>query len=215
MAKQSSQYWHNLSRLIGFSLLKPEVEDVLFLDVDEIVEGVRFAKWLEKFPLVDFSVLRLACHWYFRSSTFRANELEDTPLLARRSALDYDALMHSAERSGTFHSVEGKKFRFVSKEAPLVHHYSWVRSKEEMLRKVSCWGHSKERDWKRFVEEEFSHPFSGRDFVHGYTFSEVEPFFKPSSYSCADQPPKNVSFLNKRDLLELDLAMKFGLEFHR
>ena len=55
---------------------------------------------------------------------------------------------------------------------PLVHHYSWVRTKAGMLQKVRAWGHNADSgvDWAAKVEEEFSHPFTGRDFVHGDTF---------------------------------------------
>jgi hypothetical protein len=51
-----------------------------------------------------------------------------------------------------------------------MHHYSWVRTKEEMLRKVKAWGHTNDKDWNTLIEEEFSREFNGKDFVHGYNF---------------------------------------------
>jgi hypothetical protein len=198
-----------MSRLVGVSMLDAKVEYVLFLDVDEIPEGRRFATWLKEFPLKEYSALRMACYWYFRSSQYRAGALEDTPLLVQKKVLTYDALMHAEERAGTFHSIEGEKMRFVSQEAPLFHHYSWVRSKEEMLRKVCTWGHRNEREWAALVEEEFSRPFSGKDFVHGYTFQEVPPFLKPVDYSNFSYVPSAVIRLTVQELLKLDLAMLF------
>ncbi len=126
-----THFWHNLSRLLGSHFLSPEIEYVLFLDVDEIVEGKGFAKWLEEFPLEDFSALRLACYWYFREAKFQALQWEDTPLLISKAALHYDALMHPHERAGTFHLAQGEKMRHVNsnEQMPMIHHYSWVRSK--------------------------------------------------------------------------------------
>jgi hypothetical protein len=55
----------------------------------------------------------------------------------------------------------------------LCHHYSWVRTKDEMLQKVKSWGHSADKNWTQLVEEEFSRDFNGTDFVHGYTYDIV------------------------------------------
>ena len=60
---------------------------------------------------------------------------------------------------------------------PMLHHYSWVRTKEQMLKKVRTWWHNKDRNWEKSVEEEFSRPFSGKDFVHGYEYKTVENKF--------------------------------------
>lgn len=59
---------------------------------------------------------------------------------------------------------------------PLAHHYSWVRTKGEMLKKVETFGHKSDRDWVALVEKEFSHEFSGKDFVSGYEYETVEPY---------------------------------------
>ena len=60
---------------------------------------------------------------------------------------------------------------------PLIHHYSWVRTKEEMLKKVLNWGHKNDKNWSDLIEEEFSRPFNGTDFVHGYNYNIVENKF--------------------------------------
>jgi len=210
-ANHSTHFWHNLSRLIGSYFLKEEIEHVLFLDVDEIVDGEVFAKWLESFSLADYTALRLACYWYFREAKYQALQWEDTPLLISKAALHYDALMHPSERAGTFHLAEGKKLRSITSEdgLPMVHHYSWVRSKEALLRKVSCWGHRDERDWPRLIEEEFSKEFSGTDFVHSYAFQEVKPFFQPHHYPVAGKNLGNVHYLNTQDIHKIDLELKF------
>lgn len=210
-AGHSTHFWHNLSRLLATAFLQPEIEYVLFLDVDEILEGQTFANWLTHFPLSNYAALRLACYWYFREAKFQALQWEDTPLLVRKSALHYDAIMHPHERGGTFHLAEGEKLRHVTSEKnlPMVHHYSWVRSKEALLRKVACWGHRDERDWRALIETEFAKEFSGTDFVHGYGFKEVEPLLKPHTYSCSDKKISNVRYLKTPDIHKIDLELKF------
>lgn len=208
-----THFWHNLSRLLGSHFLSPEIDYILFLDVDEIVEGRRFAKWLEEFPFADFSALRLACYWYFREAKFQALQLEDGPLLIRKAALHYDGIMHPHERAGTFHLAQGEKMRMVTsnEQMPMAHHYSWVRSKEALLRKVTTWGHRNERDWRGLVETEFSKDFSGTDFVHGYSFREVEPYLRPHQYSHTPKKGGNVIYLQTSDIHKIDLKLKFNV----
>lgn len=58
-----------------------------------------------------------------------------------------------------------------------MNHFSWVRSKQEMLLKVKNWGHNNDRDWLSLIEEEFSRDFNGIDFVHGYSYTLVDNTF--------------------------------------
>lgn len=206
-----TNYWHNLSRLIGWAFLLPEIDYVLFLDVDEIVEGRRFAHWLKHFPLTNYAALRMACYWYFREAKYQALQWEDTPLLISKTALHYDAIMHPYERAGTLHLARGEKLRHVTSEEglPMIHHYSWVRSKEALLRKVSCWGHREERDWRSLVEAEFAKEFSGTDFVYGYSFKEVEPLLRPHYYLPTSKKGGNVHYLKTPDIHKIDLELKF------
>jgi hypothetical protein len=60
-----------------------------------------------------------------------------------------------------------------------VHHYSWVRTKEELCKKFSSWSHHWERPWLNLVEVEYKDSFKERDFIRGYTYREVEPYFDP------------------------------------
>ena len=203
----SSTHWHNISRLVGLSELSEDVEFVLFLDVDEVVEGRRFIEWLESFPLHDFAALQMACHWYFRSPRWRSIRKEDSPLLIRRSAITYEGLMHPYERRGLFHLAPGKKATFVSEEEPLFHHYSWVRTKEEMVRKVQTWGHRGERDWIELVHREFAAPFSYREFVYGEPLHEVDAFLKEREYGEGEGSAKR---LTRGDIHKRDILLKLG-----
>jgi hypothetical protein len=76
-----------------------------------------------------------------------------------------------------FNSAAVRK-NFASSQDPFVHHYSWVRTEEEMMNKVSNWAHAKDRpNWRDLVKEEFSRNFNGTDFVHGYSYKLVENIF--------------------------------------
>ena len=214
-SQHSTRFWHNLGRLLGFYYVDKEIEYVLFLDVDEIVDGVKFLAWLEDFPLNNYEALQLACFWYFRKEHYQSKVWEETPLFMKKTSISHELLMHPFERGGAFFEVTGKKAGFIKGKdgLPMVHHYSWVRSKKEMLRKVVSWGHRGERDWVTLVEEEFSHPFNGKDFIHGYDFIKVDPFIKLDKKIPKSEVKKewrNVKLLTPPDVNKIDLILKFN-----
>lgn len=204
----SPSFWHSLSRFIGFSFVKPTIDYIFFIDADEITDGKRVKEWLKAFNYQDYNALRLLTYWYFRETKYQATTWEDGILLARKSQITPSALIQKGERLALFNSIASPKLTNVlsQDEMPLSHHYSWVRSKEEMLRKVSSWGHTADRDWKKLVEQEFSHEFSGKDFVHGYAFKTVKPFVKLEMHKPQNHmriQPNNVKYLNEKELLQL------------
>lgn len=84
------------------------------------------------------------------------------------------------ERQQLFNNtlINGDYIPILSEEGnPIVHHFSWVRNKEDMLKKVKNWGHNSDKNWINLVEKEFSRPFNGTDFVHGYEYNIVENKF--------------------------------------
>ena len=102
-------------------------------------------------------------------------------------------------------------------DKPMFHHYSWVRTKEQLLLKVRCWSHNWERDWTKLVEEEFSRPFSGIDFVHGYSFLEVAPF---ATIDHEQKPPptdevefSHVRRLNHEEVIKIDISLTYQIPY--
>lgn len=164
-----AQHWHNTSRLIGTYYLEDEIDTVLFCDVDEI-----FAEA----PVLDGEdAIRFATYWYDRRADMRATCHPDGLLLAKRSLLTDELILNEDERMGTFHRIEGNKVQSWKQEGkPIVHHYSFVRTKEELLCKVRRWGHHWERDWESLLRKE-------GDVVRGYTYESVEPFWDPLTAS--------------------------------
>jgi len=208
----------NLARLLSFYFTKEPIDYLFFLDADEIVETEKFLLWLEQFPLEDYDAVRLACYWYFREARHQSLEWEDTPLLIKKTAVSCEGIMDPLERAGLFDQLTSSKLRYVKgvDERPLIHHYSWVRTKEQLLHKVATWSHRNERQWHTLLEEEFSRPFSGRDFVHGYSFKEVFPYIDLDVHSvpqkqCTTESANHVRFLTDQDMIKIDLSLRFNL----
>lgn len=171
-------FWPSLARVVGLRNLEPDIETVLWLDADEIVAGQTFAAWLRAGGFQGLHALTLSNYWYFREPRYQALTQEDSAVLIQRRWLTEAAILQPMERYAIFNAAPEPRRRGVSgfDDQPMVHHYSWVRSRAEMLRKVQSWSHREDRDWVAEVEAEFSHPFNGTDFVHGYRFREVEPW---------------------------------------
>lgn len=168
-----AQHWHNSARLIGFYFLNDDIDKVLFCDVDEI-----FSDWPQTDLIEDFLAVRFATYWYFLSPENRARETPDGPLLVKRSALEPQLLIHPDERSGIFEHLSGNKRKgFAVNGSPIVHHYSWVRTKEELLQKIRSWGHHWERNWEKLLNE--TTIGSKTDFVRGYTYETIASLWDP------------------------------------
>lgn len=212
----SSVYWHNLARLIGRFFTKEQIRYILFLDCDEMVDSERFIEWLQGFAYqneaIDFST-----YWYFRSSCYQAKTWEHTPLFMRKESATGSLIMNENERAGMYDRCTGKKASHVlgSDGLPMFHHYSWVRTKPQLIRKVCSWSHHWQRDWMQLVEEEFSHEFQGTDFVHGYEFLEVAPKISIDLYkkpaTTHKQDLSHVRRLKHADLLKIDVALTYQI----
>lgn len=202
-----AHFWHCVSRLVGTRFLNEEIEMVLFLDADELPDGNKFLQWLDASDCAHHSVLKLANYWYFREPRFQSLRWEDSVVLAQKRTLSQTVLLHESERDAIYHLLPGPKRRAVTGAdgQPMFHHFSWVRTKEEMQNKVRSWGHRADRDWEKLIEKEFSGAFSGKDFIHGYSFRECLPLFQISMegvhFTPDGQRPSQVKRLNSRELI--------------
>lgn len=178
-ASKPPRYWHNYARWLGVQ--RCDTEYVMFMDSDEIPEGKTVYKTFTEdtgfWGTNDEYVF--SCYWYFRDPRYRAKTLEQCHKLVRRSILTED-LIFSEDELGAI--PKSKKFKVLYEVSynrlPMLHHFSWVRTKEEMINKTESWGHKNDKDWRSLIEEEFSRDFNGTDFVHGYEYDIVEPPFK-------------------------------------
>lgn len=175
---QTPRYWHNYARWIGIQQCNTEY--IMFMDSDEIIEG-ELAR--ESFGYEDFykeyDEYVFSCYWYFREPIFRAKSLEQCHKLIRASALTKDLVFSEHERGAVGLSNRYRSmFKVQYNGRPIVHHFSWVRTKEQMLKKTASWGHKDDKNWKELIEEEFSRPFNGTDFVWGYEYDIIQPPFE-------------------------------------
>lgn len=184
-------HWHNTSRLISYYFLNQEIDYVLFCDVDELFEAEKLMLWAGEFNVADYEALRFSTYWYFREACFQATTYPDGPLLVKKEVLLPELLLNEDERMGIFQAIKGKKERLVPglDGKPMVHHYSWVRTKAEMLKKARSWAHHWERDWETLIEEEYAQEFQGKDFVRKYQYQKVEPFLNPLNEELESYPP--------------------------
>lgn len=179
-------FWNQIARLIGFNQVSDDIEYVLFLDVDEITDIQKFNSWINIFPYRDYNSIRFESYFYFRDTKFRAIQTEDWNgiTLVKKSELNEEAFFkHSSERLNFINFVNGNRsVKTLGLDGtPMFHHYSWVRTKEEMLRKVKSWSHHEDRNWTELVEKEFERDFNtttDKCFVHGYNYTKVEPYVR-------------------------------------
>jgi hypothetical protein len=177
---QSSRWHHNACRKIGFDVAPKDTDYFMLLDVDEIIEPDNFIAWWktqEKNPKDSY---RLACYWYFRDFKYRSKNWEEAIALVKGGLLTTcdDLTFSNEERKALFWStLECRRMdKCKLNGLPFSHHYSWVRSKEGMLKKVRSWGHNKDKDWVTLVEKEFEQPFRGKDVIFGdREYDMVEP----------------------------------------
>ncbi len=208
------RHWHSTARMIGYFFLKKEIDYVLFIDVDEIYEGKKFQEWLQHYPIQNYNALRFQCYQYFREPRYRAKETFTSGLLAKKSVLTPDTILNVDERMGLYKKIPDEKIVDLNglDDQPMIHHYSWVRTKEEMLKKV-IWGHFWERNWKELIEQEFSGPFSGKDFTTGLEYLTVDPYIDCKEPDFSATPPRKEPAYRTtpQEIFRKDLLLKFNI----
>lgn len=178
---QSSRWHHNAGRKIGILSAPSDTEYFMFIDVDEIIEPGKFIEWWKTQDATPLDSYRLACYWYFRDFKYRSKNWEEAIALVKAGPItsNDNLIFHHEERKALFWSIpeHTRMDKCLYNGLPFSHHYSWVRSRESMLKKVSSWGHNKDRDWKSAVEKEFEQPFRGKDVIFGdREYDVVEPY---------------------------------------
>ena len=166
-------YYSNLSRKLGTDIAKNEW--ILYVDTDELFTD-EFQDWFMDNKDTD-NTYWLTCNWYYREPIYQATKREAAGLLIKKKYCNWD-IQNAVDRKSLFtrtNMINGDHVPVLSKtNEPMVDHFSWVRSKEELLSKVKNWGHKHDKDWVSLIEKEYSKEFDGTDIVHGYSYKTVE-----------------------------------------
>lgn len=174
------KYWHNHSRFLGNQMAKSK--HVLFLDADEIPDGKLMKRFLETQIHLATPVISFECFWYFREPIYQALTTERCGVLYDKGFLTEELIYHPMERWSFEMTKIPNINRYKFENQIVMHHFSWVRTKEQMLKKVSTWAHKGDKHWVSLIEQEFAYSFKGRDFVHNYKFTDVENIFNIDIY---------------------------------
>ncbi|GAX59997.1 hypothetical protein SCALIN_C05_0082 [Candidatus Scalindua japonica] len=92
-----------------------------------------------------------------------------TPVMIR------EVILHGQDRLGLVSIVPEKRIRNIYglDGKPMADHYSWVRTQEEMIKKVQTFDHKSDLNWISLIENQFSQDFNGTDFINGYEYEIV------------------------------------------
>ena len=175
-------YWCNRSRWEALAALDPACEYVLVLDADEVPEGDRMKAFVQQLdtPAQDTPALKLANYWYMREPTLRLGGIEDSAVLVPRHRLiSRDAVMLcNQERNDLAYEPVVRQVTDGTPR-PMIHHYSWVRTPDNLLKKVQVWSHCDDRDWVSAVRHELTRPIlpGHTDVIFGRQYDTVpDPF---------------------------------------
>ncbi len=175
-------YWAATARYVGMHYVKPECDYILFLDCDEIAEGKRIAAWLDRGEYRQYEAMRLGAYLYTLRPTFRSTKFVNLSFLVKKETLAPLTLLNGLERIGAYLNHPGPKRQEVLglDGEPMIHHYSWVRTREECARKTETWSHRNDADWPTLIEEAFSGK-TRSPFRSPFEFEEMgeKPYFDP------------------------------------
>lgn len=171
--KQDPWYWEGIGRYLATQQISEDTDYILYIDIDEIVDVDLFKEFIIKEEYTKYDTSKLWNYWYFREPIYQAKQKENSIVLCKTSIAKSLPPLNGG-REIYFQSSSNRGY--IGEENPFIHHYSWVRTKEEMLNKVKNWGHAGDRnDWIDKVEEEFSREFNGTSFINSnYQYNIVE-----------------------------------------
>lgn len=143
-------------RLVGLQQLR-ECDRVLFLDSDELIDVERM-----KPSLTTAVPTYFAAEWYWRDPTVKAVQKNEVAGLYCRPE-DVLANQKRGEREAMCEKIQRPR-----PEHPFMHHFSWCKPLDAMLKKVANWGHRNDHDdWAGEILREWTAPLPGDcSFVH-------------------------------------------------
>ena len=175
-------YYHNLARCTAVHSLSSHVAWVLVLDADEIPDGDRFSQWFRSVQLNENYAYKLSTYWYFKEVQFRAKTWEDSILLIHKKHLTENNIFHDYERDDIikYSGVFIRRHVLSLDDIPMFHHFSWIRGKRGLVKKLSTWAHKDELFPNNTPDEIVSYIYrdaNPNDIVHNYDYDVVPNYF--------------------------------------
>jgi hypothetical protein len=157
--KKPARFNHDMQRAEGYQYITDACEHVMFIDIDEIVEANKFVVWWNAQTIFP-EAMRFATYYYMISPALQANIIDCAAIVIAKKAIDAKGpgflMTTKSERDGILKAFpDYVEFINALDNNPMFHHYSLVRTKEEMLKKVTTWGHNKDKSWDPLVRAFF------------------------------------------------------------
>lgn len=176
--KRPLAYWHNLARFTAINALSSDVDWVFVIDADEIPDGIRVKEWLNHAKLNPGCCYKIATYWYFKLPIYQAKTFEDSILLIHKKHLTADNIFGDFERDFTIQSSRTvlQRMNMGLDGKPLWSHFSWVRTRDGIKKKVSSWAHANDIFKGVDVDDVVEYIFRNddvNDFVHRYEYEVV------------------------------------------
>lgn len=173
-ADKSSSSWECKMRKHAF--LNSTKDWILFIDSDEVLRNKNaFTQWFQTIRDKSVASYKLANYWYFLSKKRRAKPLEDSIVLIKRNEITLRHFDQFKANRDAFVNKDTPRYTKDLNAEPMFDHYSWVRSKDILLKKVKAWGHHGDKDWIPLIEKAFSEDIlTTTDFVHNYAYDIIE-----------------------------------------
>lgn len=148
---------------------------ILFIDSDEVLRNKdAFTKWFQSIRDGSVHSYKLANYWYFLSKQRRAKPIEDSIVLIKRNEITLRHFDQFKANRDAFVNKNTPRYTKDLNAEPMFDHFSWVRSKDVLLKKVKAWGHHGDKDWVPLLEKAFSEDIlTTKDFVHNYTYDII------------------------------------------
>ena len=200
-----AKYWHSTARLVGYFHTQAHIDWILFLDTDEICDGQRMVNWLETTDLEPFTAHRPLQYRYVKSPAHPWVKHEVSSLLVKKALLTPNMIFNPRERYGIQKALPGKQvIGATHDDLPLIHHYSWVKTKNEIETKTRTWGHRDDAPWKTMLDQEYARPLKEQSpsFIFSEPTTTVEPFFDPFSVkpkAARLMPSQNITYTDRLD----------------
>lgn len=159
---KSSLYWEAFARYMGMQKSAPDSTHILYIDIDEIVDKIKFKEWLDKETYKKYMGIKIRCYMYSMDAAYRLKGVHYNTIIckkwyAERLGLKIEARLQFFNNRNKISRWTAKlginPFFYIYKKEPFIHHYTSVRTEENMIRKVTNWSHHADRsDWVELVK---------------------------------------------------------------